>query len=132
MTDIGDLWYKSKKWMPFFADFHAIVFCIDISTYDVINEYGHNELQKTLKHFQEICNSRWFYDESFMMIFTHIEQFKEKIVHGANLSTCFPKYDGNYLLFFVSLYMYAQTKNRVLTFFIGLFLFQVVEILIQQ
>ena len=126
MFDVGGQRSARKKWIHFFEDATAIVFCVALSEYDLVlsEDKETNRMKKSLQLFASICNSHWFFNTSIFLFLNKKDLFAEKI-KTSPLSACFPEYDGantveecgNFVREqFVSL-CGADTRRRLFTYF---------------
>ncbi|KAF7369272.1 Guanine nucleotide-binding protein alpha subunit [Mycena venus] len=99
LIDVGRQRSETMKWMPCFADVHAILFLVDWSAYDQVNvtddEDGDpvNRLKESLALFDTVCNSQWFQNTSIILVLTDTAAFTRKLRH-VPLSDYFPDYTG--------------------------------------
>ncbi|KAJ7232887.1 G protein alpha subunit CIG1 [Mycena rebaudengoi] len=101
---VGELRYKvidasgqrseRKKWLYFFENVEAILFCASLSDYDqmLYEDESGNHLQEALTKFDSICNSRWFVKTNIILCL-NIDTFAEKL-EGSPLANYFPDYMG--------------------------------------
>jgi hypothetical protein len=78
----------------------AVLFCIALSDYDQVlrEDATQNRMKEALLLFDEICNSPWFRSVDFIVFFNKTDLFREKFPRSP-LTTCFPHYSGNTLLY---------------------------------
>ncbi|KAN0043465.1 hypothetical protein ACTA71_011124 [Dictyostelium dimigraforme] len=83
MIDIGIQNSTSKKWINCFGDICAIIYIIDISVYDLIdnNEDSSsiNKLDKSLNDFKDIINSKLLSYCGMVVYFNKKDIFREKL-----------------------------------------------------
>ena len=126
MFDVGGQRSARKKWIHFFEDATAIIFCVALSEYDLVlsEDKETNRMRKSLQMFASICNSQWFFNTSIFLFLNKKDLFAEKIKISP-LNACFPEYDGantfeecgNYVREqFVSL-CDATTRRKLFTYF---------------
>ncbi|KAK7017714.1 guanine nucleotide binding protein, alpha subunit [Favolaschia claudopus] len=127
---VGDLRYRifdpigqrseRRKWIHFFQDVTAVLFCTDLGQYDqcLYEDKSVNELTDALTIFDSVCNSRWF-QETNIILFLRVDTLAEKLPR-IPLSDYFPDYEGgnnydaacDYLLHrFVSLDQHAAKRQ---------------------
>ncbi|KAJ7675289.1 guanine nucleotide binding protein, alpha subunit [Mycena rosella] len=109
-----------KKWLHYFENVKAILFCADLTEYDqmLYEDESVNHIQEALTLFDSICNSRWFVKTN-IILFLNIDGLVDKLLWSP-LAYYFPDYTGgdnydaacDYLLHrFVSLNQGAATKQ---------------------
>ncbi|KAK7018271.1 G-protein alpha subunit [Favolaschia claudopus] len=101
---VGDLRYRifdpigqrseRRKWIHFFQDVTAVLFCADLGQYDqcLYEDKSVNELTDALTIFDSVCNSRWFHDTN-IILFLRVDTLAEKLPR-IPLSDYFPDYEG--------------------------------------
>ena len=95
MVDVGGQRSERKKWLHYFEDVTAIIFCTALSGYDLVldEDAGVNRMVESLKIFDSICNNRLFVETSIIMFLNKMDIFKHKITRSP-LQICFPEYTG--------------------------------------
>lgn len=95
MVDVGGQRSERKKWLHYFEDVTAIIFCTALSGYDLVLEEdaGVNRMVESLKLFDSICNNRWFVTTPIIIFLNKMDIFKHKIT-SSPLKFCFPEYTG--------------------------------------
>lgn len=95
MLDVGGQRSERRKWIHCFDSVTAVMFCASLSEYDqtLREDDSQNRMTESLLLFDEICNSPWFKDTSFILFLNKIDLFKEKILR-VDLSVAFPNYTG--------------------------------------
>lgn len=75
----------------------AVIFCVALSEYDqtLREDDTQNRMKESLLLFDEICNSHWFRNTTFILFLNKTDLFKEKI-QRVDLKVCFPNYTGMY------------------------------------
>ncbi|RWS25947.1 guanine nucleotide-binding protein G(o) subunit alpha 1-like protein [Leptotrombidium deliense] len=93
--DVSGQRSERKKWIHYFADVTAIIFCVPMSEYDqaLQEDIKTNRLQDSLKLFDSICNNKWLNDTPIILFLNNVDEFKLKIKKSP-LTICFPKYTG--------------------------------------
>ena len=73
----------------------AVIFCVALSEYDqtLREDDTQNRMKESLLLFDEICNSHWFRNTTFILFLNKTDLFKEKI-QRVDLKVCFPNYIG--------------------------------------
>jgi len=95
MLDVGGQRSERRKWIHCFDTVTAVLFCASLSEYDqtLREDDSQNRMKESLLLFDEICNSPWFKDTSFILFLNKTDLFREKI-QKIDLSCCFPSYTG--------------------------------------
>jgi len=93
MLDVGGQRSERRKWIHCFDCVTAVLFCASLSEYDqtLREDDSQNRMKESLLLFDEICNSPWFRDTTFILFLNKMDLFREKI-QKIPLSTCFPEY----------------------------------------
>jgi guanine nucleotide-binding protein subunit alpha len=85
-----------RKYIHHFGNSVAIIFVVDIASYDCMSQYGMEgigALNEALASFDSMVNSRWFCCSGVILYLNNITQFQEKILHSP-LSKYFTDYEG--------------------------------------
>ncbi|KAL6072816.1 Guanine nucleotide-binding protein subunit alpha [Balamuthia mandrillaris] len=100
MVDVGGQRSERRKWIHCFDCVTAVVFCVAMSEYDqtLREDDQQNRMKESLLLFDEICNSPWFMETSFILFLNKIDLFKEKI-QRVDLRVTFPNYTGKSFFF---------------------------------
>jgi hypothetical protein len=79
--DLGGLRRDLKLWIHCFENVKAIVFTVDIASYDLVlyEDEDANRIQESLTLFDAILNSSWFLHTQFILLFTKMDKLKEKL-----------------------------------------------------
>ena len=95
LIDVGGQRSKLMKWIHCFQDVTAIIFCVDLATYDQVlaEDEETNRMLESLKLFESICNNPFFSMTSMILFLSNKDSFEEKIVKSP-LTICFPEYKG--------------------------------------
>jgi G-protein alpha subunit len=95
MFDVGGQRSERRKWIHCFDCVTAVLFVVSLCGYDQVlrEDETQNRMKESLLLFDEIVNSPWFCDTSFILFLNKIDLFREKI-KTADLRTCFPNYNG--------------------------------------
>jgi len=95
MVDVGGQRSERRKWIHCFGDVTAILFCVALSEYDqtLREEDSMNRMKESLLLFDEVCNSHWFRNTTFIVFFNKTDLFAEKI-KTVDLRCCFENYTG--------------------------------------
>lgn len=95
MVDVGGQRSERRKWIHCFDQVTAVIFCVAMSEYDqtLREDDTQNRMKESLLLFEEICNSHWFRNVSFILFLNKMDLFKEKI-ETVDLKLCFPNYTG--------------------------------------
>ena len=110
---------ERRKWIHIFEGVTAVVFCVDLTTYNKVDEYEvpllllwgplllfsfkfdgvfpfvaqTNEMQQVRQEFDSVCNSRYFQNTSILLVFTNTDSFESMLLKEP-LSRCFVEFDG--------------------------------------
>ena len=95
MVDVGGQRSERKKWIHCFQDVTVVIFCVAMSEYDLklYEDETVGRTDESLKLFDEICNSKWFFSTPIVLFLNKKDLFAEKIKR-VDLSKCFPEYQG--------------------------------------
>jgi len=95
IVDVGGQRSERKKWIHSFQDVTAVLFFVALSEYDLklYEDDDTNRMHESLKLFDDICNSKWFYNIPIILFLNKMDLFKEKI-KKVNITAAFPDYDG--------------------------------------
>jgi len=95
MVDVGGQRSERRKWIHCFDYVTEVIFCVALSEYDqtLREDDTQNRMKESLLLFDEICNSHWFRNTTFILFLNKTDLFKEKI-QRIDLKTCFPNYIG--------------------------------------
>jgi len=95
MFDVGGQRSERRKWIHCFDAVTAVLFCVSLSGYDQMlrEDESQNRMKEALLLFDEICNSPWFRDTSFILFLNKKDLFETK-VKEVPLTVCFPNYSG--------------------------------------
>jgi len=95
IVDVGGQRSERKKWIHSFQDVTAVLFFVALSEYDLklYEDDDTNRMHESLKLFDDICNSKWFFNIPIILFLNKMDLFKEKI-KKINITEAFPDYDG--------------------------------------
>lgn len=95
LIDVGGQRNERKKWIHCFEGVTAIIFVSSLSEYDqkCYEDDSTNRMKESMLLFDEICNSRWFFDTSVILFMNKVDLFQQKVVQ-TDLSVCFEDYTG--------------------------------------
>ena len=95
LIDVGGARSERKKWIHYFKNVTAIIFCVDLSAYDLLLEEDEetNRMQESLQLFDTICNHRSFGNTSMILFLNKTDLFRKKI-EKIPITICFPDYNG--------------------------------------
>jgi len=95
MLDVGGQRSERKKWLHCFEQVTAVIFCVALSEYDQVlrEDETQNRMHESLMLFDQIVNSYWFRNTTFILFLNKIDLFKQKI-EKVDLKVCFPNYIG--------------------------------------
>eukprot|EP00516_Mucochytrium_quahogii_P011109 CAMPEP_0203788148 /NCGR_PEP_ID=MMETSP0100_2-20121128/2666_1 /ASSEMBLY_ACC=CAM_ASM_000210 /TAXON_ID=96639 /ORGANISM=" , Strain NY0313808BC1" /LENGTH=350 /DNA_ID=CAMNT_0050690819 /DNA_START=71 /DNA_END=1120 /DNA_ORIENTATION=+ len=82
VIDVGGQRSERKKWIHCFERVTAIIYVAAISEYDQVlqEDKTQNRLVEAVELFDEICNSKWFQDNSIILFLNKKDVFYEKFV----------------------------------------------------
>jgi hypothetical protein len=111
MLDVGGQRSERKKWLHCFEQVTAVIFCVALSEYDQVlrEDETQNRMHESLMLFDQIVNSYWFRNTTFILFLNKIDLFKQKI-EKVDLKVCFPNYIGTFVSFITSLIIYRRTR----------------------
>ncbi|KAG7282588.1 hypothetical protein CRUP_018707, partial [Coryphaenoides rupestris] len=108
MVDVGGQRSERKKWIHCFEGVTAIIFCVELSGYD-LKLYEDNQtkdfkvfvtscapqsrMAESLRLFDSICNNNWFTNTSLILFLNKKDLLAEKIKR-IPLTVCFADYKG--------------------------------------
>jgi len=95
MVDVGGQRSERRKWIHCFEGIQAVLFTVSLSEYDqkLREDATQNRSKESLLLFDEIVNSQWFINSSFILFLNKIDLFEKKIKISP-LSKTFPEYTG--------------------------------------
>jgi len=110
MLDVGGQRSERRKWIHCFDCVTAVIFCASLSEYDQVlrEDDSQNRMKESILLFDEICNSPWFRDTTFLLFLNKTDLFREKIPR-VPLSVCFPDFPGKYK--FIHIFHYNKLLN---------------------
>ena len=82
-----------KKWLHCFASVNALLFVCALDDIWKVVDYNNNvnSMHASLALFDEICNSKWFRNTPILLFMTKDDLFRELLLDGYSLETCFAK-----------------------------------------
>jgi len=96
VTKVGET-FHSTKWFHCFEDAVAVVYIADLSTYDLVeiatDQTKSTRLQKSILHFEKVCNNKWFKDKPVILILNKKNIFRKKLA-SSPISLWFSNYTG--------------------------------------
>eukprot|EP00768_Dysnectes_brevis_P002451 gnl/Dysnectes_brevis/1847_a2119_2243.p1 GENE.gnl/Dysnectes_brevis/1847_a2119_2243~~gnl/Dysnectes_brevis/1847_a2119_2243.p1 ORF type:complete len:367 (-),score=98.71 gnl/Dysnectes_brevis/1847_a2119_2243:170-1228(-) len=95
LVDVGGQRNERRKWIHVFEGVTAVIFFVAISGYDQVltEDRKVNRMRESLLLFEEMCNSEWFKDTSFILFLNKVDLFRDKI-QRKNITCAFPDYTG--------------------------------------
>ncbi|KAK4197393.1 putative guanine nucleotide-binding protein alpha-2 subunit [Triangularia verruculosa] len=96
--DVGGRRPERKKWVHAFENVDIILFEVPVGAYDVPlrEENRMINMMESLTLFQSVVNSRWFPTTAFLINFTKMDIFQQRINNGQySLSEHHPDYEGD-------------------------------------
>jgi hypothetical protein len=97
VTNIHNDFGNDKKWMDQFERIHAIIYCVDLMTYDEVlfDEPCSNRMMRSIRYFDRLINSGVFKISRFILFFCHRGWGEwERKVSEDPISNYFPNYPG--------------------------------------
>ena len=84
-----------KKWIEFFKNINAILFTVDIASYDqmLFEDETANRIQEALTLFESIVNSNSFPKRTFALVFTKYDRLAAKLKTNPLKNYC-PDFEG--------------------------------------
>lgn len=93
MFDVGGQRGERRKWIQVFDGVSAVMFLIDSSSFDAIDEEnGKNKLKETINLFYEVWTTRFLLNSNFVLLFNKQDILREKIERGIKLEDHFPEF----------------------------------------
>jgi hypothetical protein len=93
MLDVGGQRGERRKWIQVFDGVSAVMFLIDSSGFDAIDEEnGKNKLKETINLFYEVWTTRFLLNSNFVLLFNKQDILREKIERGIKIEDHFPEY----------------------------------------
>ena len=95
MFDVGGARSERKKWVHCFENVGAILFTVDIASYDqlLFEDETANRVTEALTLFDSIVNSRWFINTTFALLFTKYDRLAAKLKASPLKNYC-PDFEG--------------------------------------
>ena len=88
---------ERKKWKNAFDGVDLIIFMVNLLDYDRVlrEDNATNRMQDSELLFNRVLNTRSFHSSSIVLLFTHMDLFKQKL-HRSPLKTYYPDYTGGH------------------------------------
>ncbi|XP_017552760.1 guanine nucleotide-binding protein G(z) subunit alpha [Colossoma macropomum] len=112
MVDVGGQRSERKKWIHCFEGVTAIIFCVELSGYD-LKLYEDNQtsrMAESLRLFDSICNNNWFTNTSLILFLNKKDLLAEKIKR-IPLTVCFADYKGQNTYEEAAVYVQRQFED---------------------
>ncbi len=96
MLDVAGQRSERRKWIHCFENVTTIIYCVALSEYDqcLAEEENQNRLFESFQLFDDIVNSRWFFNSTIVLFLNKIDIFRKKL-KVVPLSQYFPnEYSG--------------------------------------
>lgn len=95
MLDVAGQRSERKKWIHCFENVTSVIFCVALSEYDqcLAEEDAQNRLLESFQLFDDIINSRWFFNSSVVLFLNKTDIFRKKLRINP-LSRYFEDYTG--------------------------------------
>ena len=93
---IYDVGSERRRWSYFFDNVEALLFCVDISGYDIFSckNPSMTDMEEARTLFGNLCNERRFQATSIILFFTKIDLLQRKLAAGP-INTHFTDFDGD-------------------------------------
>jgi len=94
-VDVGGQRSERRKWLPFFDNVAAVLFCVALDEYDMklLEDSAVWRMRESLKLFGEIVNSSALANSGMILFLNKRDLFEQKIKH-TNMLDVFPDYKG--------------------------------------
>lgn len=112
LFDVGGQRSERKKWIHCFEGVTAIIFCVELSGYD-LKLYEDNQtsrMAESLRLFDSICNNNWFVSTSLILFLNKKDLLAQKI-RRTPLTVCFPEYSGQNTYEEAAVYIQRQFED---------------------
>lgn len=95
MLDVAGQRSERRKWIHCFENVTTIIFCVALSEYDqsLAEEENQNRLLESFQLFDDIINSRWFFNSTVVLFLNKTDIFRKKLKVNP-LSRYFEDYSG--------------------------------------
>lgn len=95
MLDVAGQRSERRKWIHCFENVTTIIFCVALSEYDqcLAEEENQNRLLESFQLFDDIINSRWFFNSTVVLFLNKTDIFRKKLKVN-HLSRYFEDYTG--------------------------------------
>jgi len=95
LVDVAGQQNQRRKWIHCFDNVQALIFCADISAYDMKlrEDPKINRMDDALDLFRDTINSKWFINIDVILFLNKKDIFEDKL-KKTSLKTCFPNYEG--------------------------------------
>jgi guanine nucleotide-binding protein G(i) subunit alpha len=95
MLDVAGQRSERRKWIHCFENVTTIIFCVALSEYDqaLAEEENQNRLLESFQLFDDIINSRWFFNSTVVLFLNKTDIFRKKLKVNP-LSRYFEDYTG--------------------------------------
>ncbi|ETE70440.1 Guanine nucleotide-binding protein G(z) subunit alpha, partial [Ophiophagus hannah] len=133
MVDVGGQRSERKKWIHCFEGVTAIIFCVELSGYDLklyednqtdaddksmlcsgclmfLHPFPQSRMAESLRLFDSICNNNWFINTSLILFLNKKDLLAEKI-RRIPLTVCFPEYKGQNTYEEAAVYIQRQFED---------------------
>lgn len=95
VLDAGGQRSERSKWIHCFEGITLVLFVMAISEYDqmLFEDKSVNRMHEAIHLFNQLCNSRWFYNTPFILFINKMDIFEKKILKSP-IKKYFPQYQG--------------------------------------
>jgi len=95
VVDVAGQRSERKKWIHCFDDVKCLVFVVSLAGYNQVmfEDANHNRMHEQLNLFQQIANNPVF-SGTPIFLFLNKKDLFENMIQEADLSKCFPEYQG--------------------------------------
>jgi len=122
LVDVGGQRGERKKWIHFFSDVTAVLFCVALSEYDlnIAENNVTNRMQESLQVFSSVVNDKYLQERGIILFLNKKDIFEEKI-KVTDLNVCFPNYtdgkDYDKAVAYITKQFTGKTKNPKTTIY---------------
>lgn len=114
VIDVGGQKGERDKWLHYFQNNQAVIFCVALSEYDqkLYEDDVTNRMLESLQVFSDVGNHSWFKDAAIILFLNKSDLFAEKITQTPITAT-FPEYTGPNEYRAASQYIQTQFIERI-------------------
>jgi len=96
IIDVGGVKSERKKWVQCFEGVNTVIYVHSLGDYDMQlreEDEPSNRMLDSLTVFKNLCKTQFFKTCNILLFLNKVDVLEEKI-HQADLSVCFPDYNG--------------------------------------